>query len=191
MTKITIKQEKFCNKFVECGNASEACRHAYSCDNWKEHSVWIKASKLLKSTKVALRVKELQNELKSKSDITKEGNLKALANIAYTSIASFHKTWVDLKDFEELTDDQKLCIKSIQTRTKKIDIDGAPIVIEEVKIELFDRLKAIDMINKMLGFDAPTKHEHTGKDGKELKLSPLRIEIINATKKEYANSSDN
>lgn len=178
MTKLNINQEKFCNKYIECNcNASEAYRCAYPRSvKWKDKVVWSKASELLANGKVSVRVKELQNELKSKSDITKECNLKALANIAYSSIATFHKTWVDIKDFDELTDDQKLCIKSIQTRTKKIG--DTLIDIEEVKIELFDRLKAIDMINKMLGFDAPTKHEHTGKDGKELKLEPLRVEIV-------------
>jgi phage terminase small subunit len=29
MGKLTIKQEKFCNKYLECGNASEAYRYAY------------------------------------------------------------------------------------------------------------------------------------------------------------------
>ena len=71
--KLTIKQENFCNYYVETGNASEAYRRAYSCAvKWKEKSIWEKASALLANVKVQSRVAELQAEQKAKSDITKE-----------------------------------------------------------------------------------------------------------------------
>ena len=40
--------------------------------------------------------------------------------------------------------------------------------MEYVKIELYDKQKSLDSINQMLGFNAPEKMEHTGKDGKDL-----------------------
>ena len=73
MKRLTQKQENFCNYYIECGgNASEAYRRAYSCDKWKDKSVWEKASALLDDVKVQSRVRELQEEQKVKSDITKE-----------------------------------------------------------------------------------------------------------------------
>lgn len=49
---LTIKQEKFCNKYLECGNASEAYRYAYNCLKMSDNSVWCNASQLLSDTKV-------------------------------------------------------------------------------------------------------------------------------------------
>jgi len=33
--KLTIKQEKFCNLYIELGNASEAYRQSYNCEKMK------------------------------------------------------------------------------------------------------------------------------------------------------------
>lgn len=67
---LTPKQEAFAQKFVECGNASEAYRHAY--DVGEETSEWVKveASKLLKDPNVALTVIELQIEARERHDVT-------------------------------------------------------------------------------------------------------------------------
>ncbi|WFE85066.1 terminase small subunit [Parabacteroides chongii] len=45
---LTIKQENFCNYYLECGNASEAYRRAYSCSKMKDESVNSRAYELLK-----------------------------------------------------------------------------------------------------------------------------------------------
>ena len=55
--KLTIKQENFCNYYIECGNASEAYRRAYSCGKMSDKTIWEVSSKLLKDNKVATRVK--------------------------------------------------------------------------------------------------------------------------------------
>ena len=67
---ITPKQEAFAQKYIECGNASEAYRHAY--DVGEETSEWVKveASKLLKDPNVALTVIELQIEARERHDVT-------------------------------------------------------------------------------------------------------------------------
>ena len=43
MKGLTIKQENFCNYYLECGNASEAYRRAYSCSNMKGDTINRKA----------------------------------------------------------------------------------------------------------------------------------------------------
>ena len=158
--KLTVKQENFCNYYVESGNASEAYRRAYTCDGWKDKSVWEKASTLLTDVKVQSRVRELQEEQKDRSNITKEKILAELSNIAFSSIAHLHNTWIERKDFELLTDKQKSSIKSISTKVlkKNVGTNEDPVIVdvEYVKIELYDKIKAIERICKMLGFDEPT-----------------------------------
>lgn len=61
MRDLTPKQERFCQKYIECkGNASEAYRQSYDAENMKPQTVWDEASELLKHPLVAARLKELQ-----------------------------------------------------------------------------------------------------------------------------------
>ena len=76
-----MKQERFCNLYVETGNASEAYRRAYSCANMKYETVNRVASSMLNNCKIAARVKELQNEQKVKSDVTKEEIIRLCADV--------------------------------------------------------------------------------------------------------------
>lgn len=88
----------------------------------KEKQIWEESSKLLNNPKVSQRIKELQEEQKSKSDITKEKILEELSNIAFSSIADMHNSWVERTEFENLTPRQKSAIKSISTKILKKNI---------------------------------------------------------------------
>ena len=158
---LTVKQENFCNYYIESGNASEAYRRAYSCENMKDETVNRKAIELMSNGMVAARVKVLQEEQKEKSDITKERILQELSGIAFSTIADMHNTWIERKEFDLLSKKEKSAIKSISTKTLKKNIgtrDEPEIVdVEYVKIELYDKIKAIERICKMLGFDAASE----------------------------------
>lgn len=97
--KLTIKQEKFCNFYIETGNASEAYRRAYDCANKYAQWLVVNSSKLLKNANIALRVKELQQEQQQKSDITKEEILKLCADVI---------RGVEVTDFVEERNGKKL-----------------------------------------------------------------------------------
>jgi phage terminase small subunit len=76
---LTIKQEKFCNLYIELGNASEAYRQSYSTKKMSEKQVWEEASKLINSPKVTQRINGLRSELASRHNITKDDLVKELA----------------------------------------------------------------------------------------------------------------
>ena len=65
--QLTIKQEKFVLKYFECGNATEAYRHAYNAEKMKEETVTNKAHELLKHGEVAARLNELRASAKQES----------------------------------------------------------------------------------------------------------------------------
>lgn len=75
---LTLKQEKFCMVYIETGNASEAYRQAYNCENMKEASINVNASKLLVDAKVALRLDELKNQHAQRHNITVDDLIKEL-----------------------------------------------------------------------------------------------------------------
>lgn len=69
--KLTLKQEAFCRAYIENGgNASEAYRSAYNAGKTKPEAIHANASKLLKNTKVALRIEALQRKHAERHDIT-------------------------------------------------------------------------------------------------------------------------
>jgi phage terminase small subunit len=91
------------------------------------------------------------------------------AKIAFNSIAHLHNTWIELKEFNQLTDDQKACIQEISTKVMKVkSYDGVTNDVEYVRIKLYDKQRALDSLTNLLGFNAPVKKEITGKDGKDL-----------------------
>jgi phage terminase small subunit len=68
--KLTIKQEKFAQAYVETGNASEAYRRAYDASGMKADVIHVKASELLASGKVAVRVQDLKAAHRERHEIT-------------------------------------------------------------------------------------------------------------------------
>lgn len=157
--KLSVKQEKFCNSYLEFGNASDAYRNSYNCLNMNPETINVKASQLLKKDKIRIRVEELQLELKKKTAITKERVLEELGKIGFSTIAHLHNTWIERKDFEKITDDQKACIKSISTKIMKKNVGTSDnpetVDVEMVKIELYDKVRALEVINKMMGYERP------------------------------------
>jgi len=81
MNKLTIKQEKFALKYFECGNASEAYRHAFSASKMKDETVWNKSSLLLKQDKVRARLDELRAKAEEESQWTVDKLIKAHTRI--------------------------------------------------------------------------------------------------------------
>ena len=75
---LTPKQEKFCLVYLETGNASEAYRQAYNTENMKPESINVKASELLASGKIAVRLSELRAPAIAKAQLTVEDLLREL-----------------------------------------------------------------------------------------------------------------
>ena len=66
MKGLTIKQENFCNYYIESGNASDAYRRAYSCEKMKDETVNRKAIELLNNGMITARSEEHTSELQSR-----------------------------------------------------------------------------------------------------------------------------
>jgi hypothetical protein len=68
--------------------------------------------------------------------------------------------------------------------------------VEAVKWDIIaptdnERVRAIDKLSEMKGWDAPTKQEITGKDGRPLNPEPITIEIIDSRDKVDAKDTNN
>jgi len=145
---ITQKQANFCDLYIETGNASEAYRRSYSCDNMKAETINRKAIEVLRNGKVTARIKVLQDDLKAHSDIKKNAILEELSAIAFSDIRDyivFNGKKITFKPFDKLTNRQAKAIESVKKGRNGIEL------------RLHGKSWTIDRICKMLGFDSPTQ----------------------------------
>jgi phage terminase small subunit len=79
---LTAKQERFAQAIADGMNQADAYRHAYNAGNMKADAIYVKASELMASGKVSVRVNELKGKLEAKALWTREDSVKALKSIA-------------------------------------------------------------------------------------------------------------
>ena len=85
---LTIKQEKFCMVYIETGNASEAYRKAYNCENMKEATINNKAYELLKKGDITARLGELRDKHAERHNITVSDLIKELEEIKTVALSA-------------------------------------------------------------------------------------------------------
>ena len=70
MRQLTLKQETFCHKYIEAGNATEAYRRSYNAGSMKPATINRKASELMSNGKITARISDLKREHKARHDVT-------------------------------------------------------------------------------------------------------------------------
>jgi phage terminase small subunit len=80
--KLTVKQDAFVLGYLETGNASEAYRRAYDCQNMKEHTINNRASELLRHSGIKARVEELRERTVSSAVLQKADVINLITEIA-------------------------------------------------------------------------------------------------------------
>ena len=165
---LTPKQEAFCLAYLEAGNASEAYRRAYNAGNMSGNAIAVEACNLLANPKIALRLEELTQQATSDAVMTRQRAMERLSLIAETNLTDIlefdqhdieteeglvRETIWRMKDSDEIAKTASVAIKSV-TMTK-----FGP------KIEMHDKLNAIQQLAKMQGWEAAQKFDHTSSDG--------------------------
>lgn len=93
MKKLTPKQEKFCQLFVELGNASEAYRRSYN-PKTTPNTVHVKACELRKLDHIQKRINEIKQSL---SDFNLENNAIKIDIDLYEKIKQHFNSNADAK----------------------------------------------------------------------------------------------
>lgn len=75
---LTPKQEAFCLKYVETGNASEAYRLSYAAERMKPETIHRSANELMGNPKVTARLAELRQAVGEQHGVTVDSLLKEL-----------------------------------------------------------------------------------------------------------------
>ena len=170
-TGLTEKQEKFCRLFLELGNACEAYRRTYNVANMKPGTVLKRADELAKTPTVSARLDYLREHAAEAANISLQRIIKEHARIAFSDAT--RSGWYTLKEFNDLTEDERACIKSVETKQRKVlNEDGQTVVEEWVKVQVYDKQKALDALCTILGYNSPQKLEG------DFRLSGVKVEVI-------------
>lgn len=75
---LTPKQERFCQLYIELGNASEAYRQSYDADSMNENTVNRKAKELLDNGKITARLDQIRKGHQTRHNLTVDDLLAEL-----------------------------------------------------------------------------------------------------------------
>ena len=75
---LTANQEQFVQNIIQGMSQADAYRSAYNCKNMSDNAIYVNASKLAADDKVALRLKELRDQLAKPSIMTAQERLEWL-----------------------------------------------------------------------------------------------------------------
>lgn len=164
---LTPKQEAFCQRYLETGNASEAYRLAYDAEKMKPESVHRNAHELLANTKIASRLEELKARQLKRHDVTIDRVLAEYAKLAFLDIRKAFDADGNLKPVHELDDDTAAAIAGLEVEVKRVagesdeEFEGQPhggalrrqhgTTARLHKIKLSDKKGALDSLARHLG----------------------------------------
>ena len=155
----TAKERRFCEEYIKDFNGVRAYMAAGYSGNATTAAG--EAWKLRQTNRVYKYLQHLQKDIEKASGVSRMQVLKMHLDIAKTSIAQFHNTWITRTEFEKLTPEEKACIQEIDVKTKSV-IRGKgkavkTVETEYVRLRLYDRQKSLDAIAKMCGYNEPDK----------------------------------
>jgi len=169
MTDLKPEHKKFCEEYIYDWNATRAYKAAYPKVK-TDNSAAVNAHQLLRKTKIKEYLEDIQKDLEKQANISRLQVIREYQKIAFSSIAHLHNTWIERKEFEKLTEDQKACISEIDVKVLKKNIGDSSspeiVDVEHIKIKLYDKQKALESINKMLGYNSADKIDVTSQGEK-------------------------
>jgi len=167
--KLSDKHRIFCEAYCRFWNAAKAAREA----GYSEATAKEQGSRLLTNVNVQKYIQFIKDNAFEFAGVSLLRNAQELAKVAYGSGADIRKAWESLEEWEGLPDEVKATIAEVTTTTRVIktmggdEEAGASIVqaIESVKVKQYDKLKALEILNRMAGYNAADKVETSNPDG--------------------------
>ena len=162
---LTEKQRIFCERYCTHWNATKAAIEAGHSEKTAHAIGW----ENLRKPEIQEYIKHIKDNALEFAGVSLLRNAQELAKVAYGSGADIRKAWESLEEWEQLSDDVKATIAEVTTTTRVIktmggdEEAGASIVqaIESVKVKQYDKLKALEMLNRMGGYNAAEKIDHS------------------------------
>lgn len=153
--ELSERHEAFIREYLLHYNGTKAYLKIYPDSDYD--SARANSSRLIANDNIKERIEHLNKNLEEAAEISRLKVLKEFMNIGFSSFASFQKDWMTKKEFEDLTEIEKACIASISHEVIQVD---KSVMKEVVKFKLYDKQRALENINKMLGYNEQQEIEH-------------------------------
>src|SRR4051794_31695088 len=111
---LTPKQEQFCQKYLETGNASEAYRQCYDAKRMKPETVNRTAKELLDNPKIAARLTFLKDQHLKRHAVTVDQVVDEYRKLAFLDIRKIFDEEGNLRPIHELDDDTAAAIAGLE-----------------------------------------------------------------------------
>lgn len=172
MSKLTDKQEMFCQEYLKDLNGTQAAIRA----GYSEKTAEFQASRLLSNDKVKSRITQLKDKRVQRVEIDADYLLKTLKTWLESDITD--TLCLSAKELKELPKSvRQLITKAEITTTRVEDSDNGDGIIKEViKLQFVNKERAADMIAKHIGF-----YEKDNEQSKD-KLVIEKVVFENASK---------
>ena len=151
-TELTPQQEKFAQLVSEGNSYADSYKGAYNAQNMGINTIYVNSSVLMSDNKIAIRVKELQEENKNRNQVTLSEVLEEMAAWLRFNPKTLHNEDGTLKQWSEMTDEEAKCISDYQCEEiwgGRGEDRGQIGVLR--KIKLIDKRSTADMFLKKFG----------------------------------------
>ncbi len=168
--KLTVRQERFAQAYVEIGIASEAYRRVFDTSNMLDKTVWEKASRLLARGKVEARVEQIKADALARHQITVDRIMAEYTRTAFANMADYVTVQDDGTAYVDLTDVSRDQMAALNEMTVDEYTEGRgdnSRNVKRVKVKLGDKKGSLDSLARIMGLFVD-KHQVTGKDGEPL-----------------------
>ena len=148
--RLTEKQEKFCQYYIDTGNASEAYRMSYDTSKMQPASVNRLAFELTKNVKITSRLDEIRAERAAASQVKRETVQKVLMDIVTADPNDLYT--IDPKTGKIKMKSPNQLPKRARNALKKIKNNRGV-----VEYEFNGKVEAARLLGSWNGWDAPTQ----------------------------------
>lgn len=162
MSKLTDKQKRFCDEYLANGyNATQAAISA----GYSENTSYSIGQENLTKPEIAKYLNERRDKVANKLEINQERIISELAKIAFGDIAHIYNEDGSLKPLHEIEESARGAIAGIDTYEEKSAFGEETITQGTVKkVKLWDKLKALDQLTRMLGYYEKDNKQQKGAD---------------------------
>ena len=147
---LTPQEEYFCIEYVGCSNATTAAKKA----GYSMKTAGAQGCKMLQKEKIKKRIDSLKKNLLESSGISALNILLELKKVAFQNPSDLFEDWSKVKDFADIPAEVKAGIKDIKITQKSY----GEVSEQFIQFQMHDKLKALEMIIKMLGLNEPDKN---------------------------------
>ena len=150
---MTPKEIKFCQEYLISLNGTQAAIKA----GYSKRSAREIASENLTKPYIKKWIQEQQKAIAKSAEITQHRVLQEYARIAFFDVRKIYNDCNVLIDIQDMDEDTAAAVSATETLEEYDNLKQLSGSTKKVK--LWDKVKALDSISKVLGYNAPEKFE--------------------------------